>query len=107
MELRQYDIVLVVLDPTVGREIKKTRPCAILSPNEMNRHLQTVVVAPMTRSDKQYPTRVAMLHEGKDGQIAIDQIRTIDRRCVLKILGHLNESEIEQVKAVIQETFVD
>ncbi|MBI1316133.1 type II toxin-antitoxin system PemK/MazF family toxin [bacterium] len=107
MELRQYDIVLVVLDPTLSSEIKKTRPCSILSPNEMNRHLQTVVVAPMTRSNKQYPTRVAVFHDGKDGQIAIDQIRTIDRRRVLKMLGCLNESEIEQVKAVIQETFVD
>jgi mRNA interferase MazF len=107
MEIRQYQMVLVNLDPTVGSEIKKTRPCVVVSPDEMNKHLQTVVVAPMTSQSKSYPTRVAVYHNEKDGWIALDQIRTIDRIRVIKILGKLTRGEILRTKAVIKETFVD
>lgn len=105
--MNQYDIVLVNLDPTVGSEIQKNRPCVIVSPNEINHNLQTLVVSPMTTSSRKYPTRVEVKHNGKTGWIAIDQIRTIDKVRVIKTLGTLNKSEILEVKSVIKETFVD
>jgi mRNA interferase MazF len=107
MELKQYQIVLVNLDPTLGSEIKKTRPCVIISPNEMNKFLQTIVVAPMTSSSKAYPTRIEVYHNKIKGWIIIDQIRTIDKLRIVKILGTLVEKEIKQTKAIIKETFVD
>lgn len=106
-QVNQYDIVLVNLDPTIGSEIKKTRPCVVLSPNEMNRYLQTIVIAPMTSSSKPYPTRVAVKHKVTKGWIAIDQIRTVDRVRIAKRFEALTDKEIEKVKNVIQETFVD
>lgn len=105
--MNQYDIVLVNLDPTVGSEIQKTRPCVIVSPDEINHNLQTLVVSPMTTTSRKYPTRVEVKHIGKTGWIAIDQIRTIDKVRVIKTLGTLNKSEIREVKSVIKETFVD
>jgi mRNA interferase MazF len=107
MELSQYQIVLVNLDPTIGSEIKKTRPCVIISPDEMNRHLRTVVICPMTTKSKKYPTRVKIKHEQKTGWIVIDQIRTIDKQRIMKILGSLSPTEIIEVKSVMKETFVD
>lgn len=107
MELKQYAIVLVNLDPTIGSEIKKTRPCVIISPDEMNRHLQTIVLAPMTTNTKNYPTRVAVELNSTKGMIALDQIRTVDRSRLLKILGTLNSTEMMNCKAVIKETYVD
>jgi mRNA interferase MazF len=107
MELKQYEIVLVNLDPTIGSEIKKTRPCIILSPDEMNKYLQTIVIAPMTSSSKNYPTRVEVNHKKTKGWIVIDQIRTIDRQRILSHVGRLNEKEIASTKSVIKETFVD
>lgn len=107
MELRQYEIVLVNLDPTIGSEMKKTRPCVIVSPDEMNKYLQTIVVAPMTSTSRHYPTRVEVKQNKTKGWIVIDQIRTIDRKRVIKILGKLTEKEIYKVKTVIQETYVD
>ncbi len=107
MELKQYSIVLVNLDPTVGSEIKKTRPCVILSPNEMNKFLKTIVVAPMTTNLKKYPTRIVVKHNGKTGMIAIDQIRTIDRTRILKRFDSLTKSEIAHCKSIMKETFVD
>lgn len=106
-QVNQYEIVLVNLDPTVGSEMKKTRPCVVLSPNEMNKYLQTIVVAPMTSSSKPYPTRVEVKHKTNKGWIAIDQIRTIDRLRIVKRYEALTEKEISKVKEVIQETFVD
>ena len=106
-QVNQYEIVLVNLDPTVGSEMKKTRPCVILSPNEMNKYLQTIVVAPMTNSSKPYPTRVEVNHKATKGWIAIDQIRTIDRIRIVKRFETLTDKEIDQVKSVIKETFVD
>ena len=107
MEIKQYQILLVDFDSTVGGEIKKTRPCVVISPNEMNKYLQTVVVAPMTTQSKRYATRVEVKHNGKDGWIIIEQIRTIDKARILKVLDKLSAKEIEKVKSVIRETFVD
>ena len=106
-QINQYDIVLVNLDPTVGSEMKKTRPCVVLSPNEMNRYLQTIVIAPMTSTSKPYPTRVEIKHKKARGWIVIDQIRTIDRIRIVKVFEALNPKEIEKLKQVMQETFVD
>ena len=107
MELRQYRIVLVNLDPTIGSEIKKTRPCVVISPNEMNRYLRTIVVAPMTAGSGKYPTRVKVKHNRKSGWIVIDQIRTIDKLRIIKVLGKLSSSEVKEVKAVMKETYID
>jgi mRNA interferase MazF len=107
MELKQYTIVLVNLDPTIGSEIKKTRPCVIVSPNEMNKYLNTIVLAPMTTNLKKYPTRVAVNHNGKKGMIAIDQIRTVDKTRIIRIFKKLTELEIDKCKKIIKETFVD
>jgi mRNA interferase MazF len=107
MELIQYAIVLVRLDPTLGSEIQKTRPCVILSPNEMNRYLSTIIIAPMTTTLRPYPTRVAVRFDRRKGMIAIDQIRTIDKTRIIKSLGQLSAEQIESCKAIIKETFVD
>ena len=107
MDLRQYDIILVNLDPTVGSEIRKTRPCVVISPNEMNKYLNTVVIAPMTSQSKKYPTRVQVNHNNKIGWIVIDQIRTIDKKRIIKVLDKLTNKEIEKTKAIIFETFVE
>ena len=107
MELRQYQIVLVNLDPTIGSEMKKTRPCVIISPDEMNKYLQTIVIAPMTSSSKPYPTRIEVKHKKTKGWIVLDQIRTIDRQRIVKILDNLIEKEISNLKAIIRETYVD
>jgi mRNA interferase MazF len=107
MDVVQYQIVLVNLDPTKGSEIKKTRPCLVISPNEMNRHLRTVIVAPMTTATKPYPTRISIVHNKKKGAVALDQIRTIDKSRIIKILGDISEKEIQQCKDVIKEIFVD
>jgi len=87
--------------------MKKTRPCVIISPNEMNKYLETIVLAPMTSSSKSYPTRVEINHDNKKGWIVLDQIRTVDRQRILKVLGKLTEKEMTQVKVILKETFVD
>jgi mRNA interferase MazF len=107
MDLNQYEIVLVNLDPTIGSEIKKTRPCIIISPNEMNKFLETIVLAPMTTTSKKYPTRIEVKHDNKIGWIVLDQIRTIDKQRIIKVLGKLSKPEIKEIKSVIKETFVD
>ena len=107
MEITQYQIVLVNLDPTFGSEIKKTRPCAVISPDEMNKHLKNVVIAPMTTISKNYPTRIEIKHDNKIGWIVLDQIRTVDKSRIIKILGRLSKPEIKEVKAIIKETYVD
>lgn len=106
MDLKQYQIVLVNLDPTIGSEMKKTRPCVIISPNEMNKYLQTIVIAPMTSNSKSYPTRVPVKHTKTKGWIVLDQIRTIDRQRIVKILDKLSEKEVDEVKTIIHETYV-
>lgn len=107
MEVKQYQIVLVNLDPTIGSEIKKTRPCVVVSPNEINDNLRTVIIAPMTSSGRKYPTRVKVRHNNQEGWIVIDQIRSIDKLRIVKMLGSLSENEIRECKQVIRETFVD
>ena len=107
MELKQYQIVLVNLDPTIGSEIKKTWPCVIISPDEMNKYLRTIIVAPMTTSSKKYPTRIEVKHDNKIGWIVVDQVRTIDKQRIIRILGRLSNPEIKELKLVIKEAFVD
>jgi mRNA interferase MazF len=107
MEIKQYQIVLVNLDPTIGSEMKKTRPCVVISPDEMNKYLRAIVVAPMTSSSKSYPTRVEVKHNKKKGWVVVDQIRTIDRKRIVKLFNSLTDKEISKVKKIIQETYVD
>jgi len=107
MELKQYQIILVNLNPTIGSEIKKTRPCVIISPDEMNKYLRTIIVAPMTTTSRKYPTRIEVKHDQKTGWIVIDQIRTIDKQRIIKVLGSLSQPEIKEVKSIIRETLVD
>lgn len=106
MEIRQYQVVLVNLNPARGSEIQKARPCLVISPNEMNKYLQTIIVAPMTTSDKIYPTRIPLVHNKKKGAVAIDQIRTIDKSRVVKTFGIITTKEIEHCRRVLKETLV-
>ena len=107
MELKQYQIILVNLEPTIGSEIKKTRPCVIISPDEMNKYLQTVVIAPMTSQSKNYPTRIEVKHNNKKGWVVVDQLRTIDKQRILKVLDKLTAKETLKLKLSIKEAFVD
>ena len=107
MDLNQYQIVLVNLDPTVGSEIKKTRPCVIISPNEINHNLRTIVVCPLTSTSKKYPTRLEINHDQKKGWIVVDQIRTVDKSRVVKTFNSLYQPIIKELKSVLKETFVD
>lgn len=107
MEVKQYQIVLVNLDPTLGSEIQKTRPCVIVSPNEINDNLRTVVIAPLTSTSRKYPTRVKVRHNSQEAWVVIDQIRTIDKIRIIKKLSSLTEKEILECKRVIRETFID
>lgn len=106
MKLQQYDIILVNLDPTVGSEIKKTRPCAIISPDDINRQLNTVIIAPITSTSKSYPTRIHTKSLSIPGWIVLDQIRTIDQSRILKKMGLLTTEEIQKCKAIIEEMLV-
>ena len=107
MEIKQYEIVLVNLDPTLGSEMKKTRPCLIISPNEMNRYLRTVVIAPITSASKNYPTRMEIKLKKTKGWIVLDQIRTIDKQRIVKIIEQLPVKESKIIKEIIKEIFVD
>jgi mRNA interferase MazF len=107
MEIKQYQIVIVNLDPTVGSEIRKTRPCVVISPDEMNKYLRTIIIAPITSKSRDYMTRVKFELEGNDNWIAIDQIRTIDLTRIIKTVGELDKKEIKRIKSIIKETFVD
>ena len=102
--LSQYSIVLVNLDPTIGSEIKKTRPCVIISPNEMNFNINTVIIAPMTSKSRNYPTRIKIYD---NSFIVLDQIRTIDKQRIIKKLGKLDIEAILQIKQIIKEMLVD
>ena len=98
---------MVNLDPTLGSEIQKNRPCVIISPNEINDNLRTVVIAPMTSASRKYPTRIKVKQNSQEGWVVIDQIRTIDKIRIIKKLGSLTEKEILECKRVIRETFID
>ena len=104
--MMQYSIIIAKLDPTIGSEIKKTRPCVVISPPELNNHLNTVVIAPLTTSPKAYPTRVPVVLQNKKVFIAVDQIRTLDKKRILEILPPISPHTIKKLKSVIQETFV-
>ncbi len=107
MVVSQYDVVLVNLDPTVGSEIQKTRPCVVISPNEMNRQVNTLVIAPMTSASKPYPSRIQVYSGGRTGWVVLDQVRTVDKQRISKVLGRLTQDETEEIKQVIKELFVD
>lgn len=103
----QYDVYLINLDPTIGSEIKKTRPCVVISPDEMNRHLATVIIAPLTTKSHSYPSRIEISFQKKTAWIVLDQIRTVDKRRLVKRLGTIDESAIQNTKTVIREMLVD
>jgi mRNA interferase MazF len=105
MAINRFEVYLVNLDPTVGSEIKKTRPCLVVSPDEINHNIRTVIVAPMTTRGQAYPTRVACRFKGKNGQIVLDQIRTVDQKRLLKKMGQLDGNTSESVLDVLQEMF--
>ncbi len=105
--VKRFDIFLVNLDPTIGSEIKKTRPCVVISPDEMNRYIATVIIAPMTTKGRIYPTRVACQFQGKDGQIVLDQIRTIDKTRLVKKLGQISQDEQVAVLDTLAEIFAE
>ena len=105
MVINRFDVHLINLDPTIGSEIHKKRPCVVISPNEMNRRLRTVIVAPMTTKGQSYPTQVACRLGGKDGQVVLDQIRTVDTQRLVKKLGTLDQTTSETVLEVLQEMF--
>jgi len=107
MVVKRFEVYLVALDPTIGTEIQKTRPCVIISPDEMNRHIATVIVAPMTTRGRQYPTRVSCRIRGKNGQIVLDQIRTIDKTRLVKLMGQLGKETRNKVLAVLGEMFAE
>ena len=105
MVVNRFDVYLINLDPTIGSEIQKARPCLIISPDEMNRHIRTVIVAPMTTASKDYPTRVSCKFKKKKGQIVLDQIRTIDKTRLIKKLGSINPETQIEVISVLQRLF--
>ena len=107
MVIKQYDVFLVSLDPTIGHEIKKSRPCVVISPDEMNKHISTVIIAPMTSQSREYPTRIPVRFMEKDGWIVLDQLRTVDKRRLIKKLGKMNIKIINNIKTIIREMLVD
>jgi len=107
MVVQRFDVFLINLNPTVGREIQKTRPCLVISPDEMNRAIATIIVAPMTTKGRSYPTRVACSFQGKLGQIILDQIRTVDKTRLIKKLGQIRENEQRAVLDILSEMFAE
>lgn len=107
MVVRRFDVFLVNLDPSVGSEIQKTRPCVVISPDEMNRYIATFIIAPMTTKGKVYPTRVICQFQGKSGQIVLDQVRTIDKTRLIKKLGQISQDEQRLVLDTLAEMFAE
>jgi len=103
----QYEVFLINLDPTIGHAIQKTRPCLAVSPDEMNENINTVIIAPMITRSHEYPTRINVKFQGKNGWIVLDQIRTVDKRRLVKRLGKIDKIVIQKVKDVIKEMLVD
>ena len=103
--VRRYDVNLVTLDPARGSEIRKTRPCVVVSPDEMNRHIRTVIVAPMTSARRDYPTRIDVTFRNREGQVALDQIRTVDRSRLVRNLGQLPEDQARAIADTLQRMF--
>ncbi|MCA6517393.1 MAG: type II toxin-antitoxin system PemK/MazF family toxin [Pseudanabaena sp.] len=107
MVAKRFDVFLVNLDPTIGNEIQKTRPCVIVSPDEMNRNISTVIIAPMTTKGREYPTRVICQFQNKDGQIVLDQIRTVDKSRLVKKIGQISQDEQREVLNILAEMFAE
>jgi len=105
MVVKRFEVYLINLDPTIGSEIKKTRPCLIISPDEMNRFIRTLIVAPMTTKGTTYPTRVGCKFRGKHGQIVLDQIRTVDKARLVRKLGRIDKKTQTEVLSVLDEMF--
>ena len=105
MEISRFDVYLVSLDPTRGHGIKKTRPCLVISPDEMNRHISTIIVAPMTSKGRSYPSRVDCIFQGTHGQIVLDQIRTVDKQRLIKRLGKVSSASSDKVLSVLHDMF--
>ena len=105
MVVKRFDVYLVNLDPTVGSEIRKSRPCLIISPDEMNRHIATVIVAPMTTKGRDYPTRILCTFQGKGGQVVLDQLRTVDKVRLVQRLGTIDKKTQEGVLSTLAELF--
>ena len=99
------EVWLVAPDPTTGAEIQKTRPCLVISPDEMNEHLRTVIIAPMTTVVRPYPTRIAVRFQGKRGQVALDQLRAVDRLRLVKMLGAVSAKTAQEVSTTLLEMF--
>lgn len=107
MVARRFEVYLIDLDPTTGSEIQKTRPCLVISPDEMNVHIATVIVAPMTTKGRPYPSRVNCRFQDKEGLIVLDQIRTVDKIRLVKKLGQISSTEQQKVLAVLSEMFAE
>ena len=107
MVVKRFDVYRVGLDPTLGSEIQKTRPCLVISPDEMNRYIATVIVAPMTTQGRPYPTRVSCRFQGKEGQIVLDQVRTVDKARLIRRLGRVSAPTQKAVLAVLAEMFAE
>lgn len=105
MVVQRFEVYLVSLDPTVGSEIQKSRPCLIISPDEMNRHINTVIIAPMTTRGRDYPSRVSCEFQGRQGQVVLDQIRTVDKSRLIKKLGRINRTTQRAVLAILHDMF--
>jgi mRNA interferase MazF len=105
--VKRFEVYLINLDPSIGSEIQKTRPCLIISPDEMNAHIATVIVAPMTTRGREYPTRVKCKFQGKAGQIVLDQIRTVDKGRLVKKLVRINSATQKQVLTVLFEMLAE
>jgi len=105
MVAKRFDVYLVNLDPTIGHEIRKARPCLVISPDEMNRYIATVIVAPMTTKGREYPTRVPCSFQGKEGQVVLDQIRTVDKTRLVQKLGKVGKNTQEEVLSILAEMF--
>ncbi len=104
-DVRRFDVWLIGLDPTQGSEIRKTRPCVVVSPDEMNRHVRTVIIAPMTSARRGYPTRVDITFQRRKGQVVLDQIRAVDKSRLVRKLGRLPEARARDVADVLVEMF--
>jgi len=104
--MKQYDIYRVSLDPTIGFEIKNTRPCVVISPEEMNKHLKTVQIAPLTSNTRAYPWRAAITFQRKRGMVALDQLRTVDKRRLIKRLGRTTKTVQQTIKDILDEMLV-
>jgi len=107
MVIRQYEVYLISLDSAIGHEIKKARPCVIISPDEMNKNISTVIIAPLTTQSHFYPTRIPLKFAEKEAWIVLDKLRTVDRKRLIKKLGKIDQKTINQVKSIIKEMLVD